>query len=305
MDCKGAFMVAIVRRRDASVNAQLQRRRHADVRCAESESAPLWADTKNQGPVTMPDFRRYAAIALAVTGLLAQLPAAAQSNLLDKAKGTIDKYGSSSSGSTAAGGGLSNAEIGRGLKEALTVGTERVVGQVGARGGYFDDQAIHIPLPKKLQQAKQALDMAGMGDMADDLELRLNRAAEAAAPEAQALFVDAIAKLELADVERIYNGRKDEATRYFKRQMKKPLGQRMGPIVDRSLADVGAIRSYDDMMGQYKNLPLVPDVKADLTGYVVEKAMDGLFYYVAKEEAAIRSNPAERTTELLQRVFGQ
>ena len=78
----------------------------------------------------------------------------------------------------------------------------------------------------------------------------------------------------------------------------------MKPVVDRSLADVGAIQSYDNMMGQYESVPFVPDVKADLTSYVVEKAMDGLFYYVAKEEAAIRNNPTARTTELLQKVFG-
>jgi hypothetical protein len=78
----------------------------------------------------------------------------------------------------------------------------------------------------------------------------------------------------------------------------------MEPVVDRSLADVGAIQSYDKMMGQYQSVPFVPDVKADLTSYVVEKAMDGLFYYVAKEEAAIRNDPAARTTELLQKVFG-
>ena len=86
--------------------------------------------------------------------------------------------------------------------------------------------------------------------------------------------------------------------------MTPPLAKRMEPVVNRSLADVGAIQSYDSMMGQYESVPFVPDVKADLTGYVIEKAMDGLFHYVAKEEAAIRNDPAARTTELLQKVFG-
>lgn len=86
--------------------------------------------------------------------------------------------------------------------------------------------------------------------------------------------------------------------------MSSPLTKRMTPIVDESLSDVGAIASYDKMMGQYQAIPFVPDVKADLTAYVVEKALDGIFYYIAKEEAEIRKNPAARTTELLQRVFG-
>ncbi len=108
----------------------------------------------------------------------------------------------------------------------------------------------------------------------------------------------------LEDVEGIYNGPDDAATRYFQGKMTPPLVERMVPVVNESLAEVGAIRSYDEMMGQYKAVPFVPDVKADLTDYVVEQAMDGLFHYVAKEEAAIRNNPAERTTELLKHVFG-
>ena len=108
----------------------------------------------------------------------------------------------------------------------------------------------------------------------------------------------------MEDIEGIFNGPDDAATRYFQGKMTPPLAKRMAPLVDETLAEVGAIRSYDEMIGQYKAVPFVPDVKTDLTEYVVEKAMDGLFHYVAQEEAAIRNNPAERTTELLQRVFG-
>ena len=145
----------------------------------------------------------------------------------------------------------------------------------------------------------------GMASLADDLELRLNRAAEQAAPEAKELFLQAIAQMTLDDVQRIYKGPEDAATRYFQDRMTPPLGQRMAPIIDQALSEVGAIAAYDAMISQYKSYPLVPDVKADLTKYVVEEAMGGIFHYVAKEEAAIRANPAKRTTELLQRVFGQ
>jgi hypothetical protein len=143
-----------------------------------------------------------------------------------------------------------------------------------------------------------------MSGLADDLELRLNRAAEAAAPEAKELFWQAIGEMTLDDVQGIYDGPDDAATQYFQDKMTPQLAERMQPVVDSSLADVGAIQSYDTMMAQYKSVPFVPDAKADLTTYVVEQAMDGMFYYVAKEEAAIRNNPAARTTELLQKVFG-
>ena len=143
-----------------------------------------------------------------------------------------------------------------------------------------------------------------MSDLADDLETRLNRGAEAAAPEAKELFIDAIAEMSLDDARGILDGPDDAATQYFKGKMSTPLSARMEPIVDRNLSEVGAVAAYDKMMGQYDTIPLVPDVKADLTTYVVEKGLEGIFFYVAKEEAAIRKDPAKRTTELLQRVFG-
>lgn len=203
-----------------------------------------------------------------------------------------------------AGGQLSGAEIAEGLREALKVGSERVVAQVGRLDGFNADPAIHIPLPGKLKTVQKTLKSVGFSQLADDLETRLNRAAEAAAPEAKALFFQAIGQLTLDDAKRIYDGPDDAATRYFQSKMTSPLTQRMQPIIDRSLSQVGALRAYDAMMAQYKAIPFVPDVKADLTGYVVEGALDGIFHYVAQEEAAIRTDPAARTTALLKKVFG-
>lgn len=239
-------------------------------------------------------------VALALLLAVAPGPAAAQGSFFDQAKKALGGL----TGAAPGGGILSNAEIADGLREALRVGTERVVGQVGARDGYNADPTIHIPLPGALKDVQSVLRRFGMAGLADDLELRLNRAAEAAAPAAKELFWQAIGGMTLEDVEGIYNGPDDAATRYFQGKMTSPLAERMAPVVNRSLAEVGAIRSYDEMMGQYAAVPFVPDVKANLTEYVVEKAMDGLFHYVAQEEAAIRNNPAKRTTELLQRVFG-
>lgn len=248
--------------------------------------------------------------AIIVTGtviaILIAAPASGQfSNLLDKAKQAVG--GGSSSGSGATGGVsslLSNDDIVAGLKEALRVGTERVVGTLGKADGFNADPEIHIPLPDSLKSVQTALQAVGMGQMGDDLELKLNRAAEAATPKAQALFVDAISEMTLDDAKRILDGPKDSATRYFEGKMTSPLKTEMRPIVDTTLAEVGAIKAYDDMMGQYGQLPFVPDVKANLVDYALDKALNGLFHYIAMEEAAIRDNPAKRTTELLQKVFG-
>jgi hypothetical protein len=199
---------------------------------------------------------------------------------------------------------LTTGEIGAGLKDALLVGSENVVSQLGSLDGFNLDPAIHIPLPEQFSTVKSVLGRVGMTSLLDDLELKLNRAAEVATPKAKALFGKAISEMTFEDVMNIYNGPEDAATRYFQDKMTPPLAKEMQPVVEQSLAEVGAVQAYDNVMGEYRSIPFVPDVKADMTTYVVEKGMDGIFYYMAKEEAAIRQNPAKRTTGLLQRVFG-
>ncbi|MCK5480730.1 MAG: DUF4197 domain-containing protein [Gammaproteobacteria bacterium] len=199
---------------------------------------------------------------------------------------------------------LTTGEIGAGLKDALLVGSENVVSQLGSLDGFNLDPAIHIPLPEQFSTVKSVLGKVGMASLLDDLELKLNRAAEVATPRAKALFGQAISEMTFEDVMNIYNGPDDAATRYFQDKMTPPLAKEMQPVVEQSLAEVGAVQAYENAMGEYRTIPFVPDVKANLTTYVVEKGMDGIFYYMAKEEAAIRQNPAKRTTELLQRVFG-
>ncbi|MGH8595219.1 MAG: DUF4197 domain-containing protein [Gammaproteobacteria bacterium] len=199
---------------------------------------------------------------------------------------------------------VTNTEIGAGLREALTVGTVKVVNRLGQSGGFTNDPLVHIPLPKGLKKVKSALDAVGMGGALDDLEIKMNRAAEVATPKAKQLFVDAIKQMSLDDVKAIYNGPQDAATRYFQSKMSAPLAEQMTPVVNDSLAQVGAVKSYDKAMANYRKLPLVPDVKADLTQHVVKKGIDGVFHYLALEEAAIRQDPLKRTTSLLQQVFG-
>lgn len=241
---------------------------------------------------------RILAAILALGLALSPAPAGAQS-WLDDAKSLFDK----STGGDGSGA-LSDDRIADGLKEALRVAAGRAVDEVAHPGGYLDDPQVHIPLPKRLRQVQEALATVGMSGLADDVEVRLNRAAEAAAPEARQVFVQAVREMTLADVRRIYEGPDDAATRYFEKTMTPELKERMRPIVRRSLEEVRALAAYDEMMGRYGEIPFVPDVTANLTDYTLREGLDGLFHYLAREEAAIRSDPAARTTELLKEVFG-
>lgn len=222
----------------------------------------------------------------------------ASAGWLDKLKGMV-------SGDAEEEQALSTDDIGGGLKEALRVGTENVVGNLGTADGFNLDPAIHIPLPEKLGQVRNVLGKIGMDSMLADLETQLNRAAEIATPKAKRLFIGAINDMTLDDVMAIYKGPEDAATQYFRSKMSGPLAIEMKPVVDTSLADVGAAKTYDAAMEHYNSVPFVPKVDADLSDYVVEKGMDGIFFYLAKEEAAIRQDPAKRTTDLLKRVFGK
>ncbi|WP_416896599.1 MAG: DUF4197 domain-containing protein [Minwuia sp.] len=239
-------------------------------------------------------------IHLFLAAALFAAPPALADNLFGKAKNLLGGVTGGSSSS-----GLSQAEIGAGLKEALSVGSGRVVEQVSAAGGFDGDPAIHIPLPDNLRKAQSILKRLGMSNELDVLEDRLNSAAEVASAKAKPLFLDAIEAMTLQDVMDIFNGPDDAATQYFRRQMTPGLKSEMRPVVDSSLADVGAIQTYEQTVGEFSKVPLMPDLKADLTEHVLDLGLDGIFHYLAQEEAAIRNNPAERTTALLQKVFAR
>ncbi|WP_028863787.1 DUF4197 domain-containing protein [Psychromonas aquimarina] len=199
---------------------------------------------------------------------------------------------------------LSVDEITEAFKQSLQIASENVVSQLGAVDGFNADSAVHIPLPEELQSVKSILDKVGLASVADQLELKLNRAAEAAVPKAKALFLNSVKEMSFADVRAIYNGPDDAATKYFQVSMSDSLSKQMRPIVENSLAEVGAVQAYDNVMADYQNIPFVPDVKSDLTNYVVDKGMQGIFYYIAEQEAAIRADPQKQTTTLLKKVFG-
>lgn len=221
---------------------------------------------------------------------------AVQSNTGQSILGTLGGNNSSVSS-------LSTSEISAGLREALKIGTSNVVGQLGTANGFNLDPKIHIPLPSTLAKVDSALSAVGMSSLTDDLELRLNRAAEAATPKAKELFINAISQMTITDAKNILTGPQDAATQFLRRAMGPQLAQSMQPIIQQAMAQAGAIKAYDSVMGRYSQIPFMPNVKADLNNYVTDKAMDGIFYYVAQEEAAIRTNPAARTTDLLKKVF--
>ncbi len=201
-------------------------------------------------------------------------------------------------------GDLPESTLIDGLKEALRTGSERVVGRLGREGGFNADPEVRIPLPETLRRAQSLLEQAGLGGYGEDLELRLNRAAERAVPEARDVFVQAIRQMSVDEAREIVTGPDDAATQYFKKAMSPELRERMRPIVTDALSEVGAIQVYQRFTSQYQNLPLVPDVEANLADHTLDKALEGVFQYMAREEAAIRSDPARRTTELLKKVFG-
>ncbi len=240
--------------------------------------------------------RVLAAVALSVATLSAA--ASAQAGFLDAFKGLLTP------GPSQSGGGLSQSTIADGLREALRVGTDRVVARLGRPGGFASDPVAHIPLPGTLTTVQSALARIGMSGIADDLEARLNSAAEAALPEAREVFWQTLSDMRLDDVMAIYRGPEDAATRYFEEKMTPELTARMKPIVEGKLSQVGAVATFESMMTRYRALPLAPPINADLSEYVVSKALEGTFHYVAEEEAAIRRDPAARTTELLKKVFG-
>jgi hypothetical protein len=251
-----------------------------------------------------------------LAALLAALPSAAfaQGSLLDQGKNLLNgvqngnRSGGSTGGgsSTGAGASLPQAQIGSGLKDALKIASQRTVGQVGKTDGYWGDNAIRIPLPGPIDKVSGALKTVGAGGLVDDLHMKMNRAAEQAAPKALNIFVDAASKMSISDARLILTGPKDAATQYFKKTSTNQLTTAFHPVVDNTLSQVGAVKSFNSVKSQASSIPLAGQQIGgfNLTDFTVGKALDGLFHYLAVEEASIRSNPAARTTDLLKKVFG-
>lgn len=200
--------------------------------------------------------------------------------------------------------GLSEDEVGRGLKEALNSGIEKGVNQLSIKNGYFKDDQIKLLLPKEAQQVEAKLRKLGQGQKVDATIESLNRAAEDAASSSKELFVLAIKNLSLNDVMGILKGSDDAATVYLSKSTRAQLAQKFSPIIKTSLDKVGATAQWSKLFTAYNKIPMVQKVNPDLVAYATDKAIDGLFIQIAKQELEIRKNPAARATELLKKVFG-
>ncbi|MDA8104347.1 MAG: DUF4197 domain-containing protein [Nitrospiraceae bacterium] len=202
-------------------------------------------------------------------------------------------------------GGPDESTTASGLKEALSIGTENAVNNVSRVDGYFGNQAIKILMPDSIQKVAYVLGKAGYQKQVDDFVLSMNRAAEKAAPKAASFFVDAIKEMTFEDARKILAGGDTAATEYFKQKTHDKLYDAFKPVISSSMDEVGATRSYKEMMGKYESIPFMDKQSLDLDHYVTNKSLDGLFYMVGQEEKKIRTDPAARGTDLLKTVFGK
>ncbi len=200
-------------------------------------------------------------------------------------------------------GSPTNSEIGLGLKEALTNGITKGVAVVSKQDGYLKNPQIKIPFPPSVKKVENTLRNVGMGNMVDEMVVKLNRAAEDAATEAKPIFVSAIKQLTFQDVMNILQGQDNAATEFLRRTTSDQLRGKFKPKINTSLNKVKALNHWTDVSTAYNKLPLTQKVETDLPEYVTGQALNGLFHMVAKEEKAIRKDPIKRTSDLLKRVF--
>ncbi len=196
---------------------------------------------------------------------------------------------------------LSNKDVIAGLKEALSQSSSAAVAKLGVENGFLGNQRVKIPLPNKLQKIDGAMRKFGLGKYSDELISSMNRAAEAAVPEAKTLLLDAVKKMSVQDAKGILTGGDDAATQYFRNKTESRLRAKFLPIVTKTVHQVGVVGKYDEFTGKAAALGLTDH--PNLEQYVTQKALDGLFLMMKDEEKAIRSNPADYSGKLLKKVF--
>lgn len=201
-------------------------------------------------------------------------------------------------------GDLSNQEASGGLKEALTQGAGKAVAALGREDGFLKNPKVKIPLPESMQQVEGLMRGLGMGKQADELVKAMNRAAEAAVPEAKTLLVDAVKQMSVEDAKGILTGGEDSVTQYFRRKTAEPLTDKFRPIVKQAMGKVKLAEKYDKFAGKGAKFGLVKEEDTHLENYVTRKALDGLYSMIAEEEKAIRTNPLGAAGNLAQKVFG-
>lgn len=213
-------------------------------------------------------------------------------------KTSVDKMLGMSGGKSA----LSNDEIISGLKEALKVGTEKGTNKISAIDGFFKDAAIKILMPAEAQKAEKTLRNIGLGRQVDNAILSMNRAAEDAAKSASPIFINAIKGMSFQDALGILRGGDNAATSYLKDKTTISLTEAFRPVIENSLKKVDATKYWNTVFTSYNKLS-AEKVNPDLSAYVTEKALTGIFYQVAQEEQKIRKDPMARTSDILKKVF--
>ena len=203
------------------------------------------------------------------------------------------------------GSDLSDSKISSGLKQALQIGAEQSVKLTGRPNGYFGNPDIKILMPSNLRPLEKGLRMLGYGPKVDSFVLSMNRAAEAAAPAARKIFIDAITAMTFDDARNILSGSDTAATDYFKLKTTPQLTAAFRPVVERTMATNGVNQQYEALAAQYRSIPFAKNQDLDISHYVVSKALDGLFFELGQEERKIRKDPAAQTTNLLREVFGR
>lgn len=201
------------------------------------------------------------------------------------------------------GGTLGQNQIASGLKEALQQGVDKQVIKLTKTDGFLGNSLVKIGMPAELQKVEKGLRAAGLGSLADEGIKALNRAAETAVKEATPIFVDAITSMTIADATNILMGNKNAATQYLQKTTTKSLYGKFNPVIKSSFSKVGADQIWSNLITKYNTLPLVQKVNPDLTDYVTDKALEGVFTMIEKEELNIRENASARSTNLLKSVF--
>jgi hypothetical protein len=199
---------------------------------------------------------------------------------------------------------LTNADASAGLRQALAQGADQAVSSLGKKDGFLLNKQVKIPLPPRLAKAEKIMRMAGMGAQADDLILAMNRAAEAAVPEAKPLLLDAVKSMSVDDAKKILTGGDDSVTQFFKAKTSDPLMLKFMPIVQKYTANVGLAKKYNKVAGKGLELGLIKKEDADIDSYVARSALDGVYKIIGQEEKAIRANPAQAIGDLAKKVFG-
>lgn len=201
-------------------------------------------------------------------------------------------------------GNLTKGDVSAGLKEALTTAGGLATKRLSAKDGYMGDKAVRIPLPGLLGDAQKRLGPFGMAGPLDDLQLKVNRAAEAAAPAAGKMVVDAAKSITFDDAMKILRGGDTAATDFLRKKTEVGLRATLKPRFGEALASSGALTSLDTAVAKYGAGLLKTDTKTWLADEATTSALNGLFYYLAREEQAIRRDPVKRTSDLLRKVFG-